>query len=180
MGDGRFFWAERDRLAGYRKMQYQGSMFATLDAAIEKLMSDPEALQVAQRLFFEHGAGGHEVTEAMVNDTEGFRLVFAMSYRDYKSCRESLMSIDHPSNLGDAPDSAKAIWELAGAYKRALENRHARLCAQVAMIWSWENYRSDSEAQYPFPSHVPVVRKLEGGQALLHEMLVDKLLLIGK
>ena len=63
MGDGRLFWAERDRMAGYRKMQYHGTMFATLDAAIEELMGDPEALKVAQRLFCEHGAGGHEVTE---------------------------------------------------------------------------------------------------------------------
>jgi hypothetical protein len=180
MGDGRLFWAERDRMAGYRKMQYQGTIFATLDAAIEELMGNPEALKVAQRLFCGHGAGGHEVTEDLVNDTDGFRHVFAMSYRDYQSCRASIANIDHATNLGKVTDPDKAFRELIDQYERILGNRPARLCALVAMIWSWENHRCDYESQYPFPSHVPVVRKLEGGQALLHEMLVDKLLLIGK
>ena len=54
------------------------------------------------------------------------------------------------------------------------------LCAHVAEIWNWENRRCDAESQYPFSDHVPVVRRLEGGQALLHEMLVYKLLLIRK
>ena len=161
-------------------MQYQGTMFATLDASIEELMGDPEALKVAQRLFCEHGAGGHEVTEDLLNDAHGFRRVFAMSYRDYQTCRANIANIDHVTNLGSVPDPANAFRELTDEYKRILENRPARLCAQVAMIWSWEIRRCDSESQYPFPSHVPVIRKLEGGQALLHTMVVHKLLLIGK
>ena len=179
LGDGRLFWSERDRMAGYRKMQYLGGMFADLDNAIEELMRDPEALRIAQRLFCEHGAGGHEVTDVVVNDTDGFRRVYAESYRDYQTCRAELERIEHPTNLGEGSDPARDFRELVNEYKRILGGRPARLCANVAEIWSWENRRCDSESQYPFSDHVPVVRKLEGGQALLHEMLVHKLLLIG-
>jgi hypothetical protein len=180
LGDGRLFWAERDRLAGYRKMQYQGTMFAGLDTTIEYLMQDPEALKTAQRLFCEHGAGGHEVTDDLVNDADVFRRAFAASYRDYLKCRESLKAVEHPTNSGEGSDPAQDFKELDREYKRILGNRPAWLCAHVAAIWNWENRRCDSESQYPFSGQVPVVRKLVGGYALLHEMLIHKLLLIGE
>jgi hypothetical protein len=167
-------------MAGYRKMQYQGTFLADLNNAIEELMRDSEALRIAQRLFCEHGAGGHEVTYDLVNDAIGFRRAFAESYRDYQICRPALERIEHPTNLGESSDPSLEIRELVDEYKRVLGSRPAWLCAHVAEIWDWENRRCDSESQYPFPDHVPVVRKLEGGQALLHEMLVHKLLLIGK
>lgn len=42
-----FFWAEHDRLAGYRKIQVFGAMFSSLDAAIERLAADPARRQRA-------------------------------------------------------------------------------------------------------------------------------------
>ena len=43
-----FFWGEHDRTAGYRKMQIYGSIFSTLDKAIESLRTDEDALFLAK------------------------------------------------------------------------------------------------------------------------------------
>lgn len=56
-----FFWAEHDRLAGYRKMQILGTMFSSLDAAIERLATDPSRRQRAFNIMLEaHEASGHD------------------------------------------------------------------------------------------------------------------------
>ncbi|HEX4452461.1 MAG TPA: hypothetical protein VH143_16405 [Kofleriaceae bacterium] len=56
-----FFWAEHDRLAGYRKMQVLGAMFSSLDAAIERLASEPERRQRAFNIVVElHELGDHD------------------------------------------------------------------------------------------------------------------------
>jgi len=163
-------------MAGYRKRQYQGSMFSNLDAAIEELRENPEALRIAQRLFCEHRAEHQEIPEALLTDIKAFRRVFVESYDDYKTCRADIKHIDHQSNQGVITRPNEALRELVDKYREVLKARPAWFCAAVAYVWAWENRSLDGTNEYAFKDHVPVVRKLEGGQLLLHEMLIDKLL----
>ncbi|HZZ77132.1 MAG TPA: hypothetical protein VFE62_01355 [Gemmataceae bacterium] len=178
----RLFWAERDRLAGYRKMQHLGGMLGLIDDALQILQQDDDALQSGQRLLLEHMATVERCDVPMSYfDRGAFRSVFLESFRDYESLRPAIKEIKHESNEGSAEFPEESLTTLIWEFLEVVGTRPAWLCIKVAQLWA----RATGETlttnlgvrdSYPLKDHAPVAHKLDGARRLLHDMLMAKLL----
>jgi hypothetical protein len=95
--DSYFFWSEQDWLAGYRKMQFLGSVFSVLDRTVEKLRQHPQELDRAKIALIEHFVTSDrkdsEIGSLLVGflGKDGdFAPKFVESYQDYLVCRPAI------------------------------------------------------------------------------------------
>lgn len=171
-----FFWSEHDRMAGYRKMQFWGSIFSSIDAVIENLRSDREALLEAKMLLLQSGAEeGERVPSVMVASDGEFVELFERGYEDYRACRDTIKNLEHSSHDGDVVDVAQALEEIVRAMLSFVHDRPAHVCVALATLHIRAHRLVDPQDRYLFREHAAVVTELDGDLGLLHSELMAAL-----
>ena len=169
-----FFWSERDRMAGYRKMQVHGAVFSSLEASIQELRSDDKALLAASQITLGDLAKEKDLPGSPRQGIAAMRAIFEDSYLDYLECREELEQCGEEfAGGGEAEDIDEAVSPLMAIYGRLLNNRKAKVCVCLAMAYAERIGSLDPTDRYYFPGHAPVLIELDGPSARTHELTMD-------
>ncbi len=168
---GYFFWGENDRLAGLRKMQVHGSLFSSIDDAIERLRNDPDALEATLHIHAAELAPQIGLRGTLHETVNTFRAMFAESYADYLICRETLRACADDLAAGcKHPDLQSHMETVMARYSDILENRAAKAVAVFAAVYMKRMRGSDAADRYYFRHHAPVIEPLCGRMALSHQV----------
>lgn len=181
--EGYFFWSEHDRTSGYRKMQFLGSFFSSLDATVQKLRDSTDELLRAKMLLVT------ELAKQLENDIEKtkmlgevarangpFEEIFDESYADYEQSRQKLSELQHESNLGTASNPEDALDEVSRLIYDQIKDGKAKFCVELALLHMHESPDLNPHDRYYFKSHAPVIYELEGEYKRLHELWMSILL----
>lgn len=172
-----FFWSDRDRLCGYRKMQLWGAIFSTLDAMIEELANDPRLLDVARIAMLSNAAEqGGEIPVQFASDQRGFAAAYAGWQADYQLVRPKLVALDHPTHTGAVGELEAAIRDLTAEQLAVVEGRPARLCIAAASAFIGATHQINPSDRYLFEDHAAALVPLEGPFARTHEHVMRALL----
>lgn len=130
-----FFGGERDRLAGYRKMQLWGAIFSTMDQTVERLHSDGEALEEARLMSLAAGAeNGGAVSAELVVNRKAFQESFEESYQAYRTLRTELKD-DDDSHWGVSGDVERPIRSLIAKLVERVTGTRARMVVVIASVY---------------------------------------------
>jgi len=171
-----FFWAENDRMAGYRKMQVHGSFFSSVDSTVELFRSDPATLEeVLRSVWNEMVADGTMVADAEFDEPEVMQ-VFSQCLADYAARRDKLEHCADDLNAGGVlnDEEVQAYAEKVFARTAAVvEGSSARLVIDAARRHLEAKGGLDPADCYYFDGHAPIAGILEGRAALWHRTTLE-------
>lgn len=206
-----FFWAERDRFSGYRKLQLLGALVSSIDAAIEHLAVDSAArkraylyalragdllprsrlrsarIRLLEKIF--HGSRSAPrfiativkrfVQRAMpleVRLLAELEMQFQNGLLEYRTHRDAIFSIEHPSNVSLPRDVDEAYKELISRIIDTLGPKSAaERCVAIATFYEKHEGSVDPADRFPIEAHVPVVWQLDADDRILHDELMHVL-----
>lgn len=177
--DGRpFFWAEHDRLAGYRKMQVFGSMFSSTVAAVRRLAEDDVKLREAHALWMVEIAKSADTTESdlalALRHYQQFAEVFHESSTEIDDWEAGITGTSLPSNTDPRVDIEVAAREVATLIDESSKEHRARFSIGIATLWM-KRRAVDADDRFHFRGHLPMLCRLEGDLALLSELVIGGL-----
>lgn len=174
-----YFFSEHDRLAGYRKMQIFGSIFSSIDNAIDELESSPDqVVETFKSLYAKNGSEKdfeiYSVKE-IIKNPEIIQDIFTKGVVDYKNLKKELTSIDHSSNQGDIDDLYSDTQVVSKIFSEKIQSHPAKNCVLLACEYLQINNSVDPFDRYFFKHHVPVIANLSGNIMFLHESMMTLL-----
>lgn len=172
-----FFWSEYDRLAGYRKMQFTGSVVSSLYAAVEALKASDAKLAEAREFILAVAANqGRTAPRSRGIDPAWLRSKYDRSYDAFQEQREQLANIQHRSNDdGVAEEPDQALMEVCEQVRTVLADERVRFCVNHALAYEFQRLNRDPADRYYFPGHAPVIVELEGEMRLMHDAVMAHL-----
>lgn len=166
-----FFWAENDRMAGYRKMQVHGSFFSSVDSTVELFLRDPATLEeVLRSVWNEMVADGTMAADAEFDEAAVMQ-VFSHCLTDYAARRDKLEHCADDLNAGGVlnDDEVQAYAENVFARTAAVvEGSGARLVIDAARRHLEAKGGLSPVDRYYFRGHAPIAGILEGRAAIWH------------
>jgi len=178
-GNNYFFWSELDRLAGYRKIQYWGSLLSSIEESIELLKTNDPALKRAILLLARRASQepGTKIPATLFSDFKYSRQLLDNAISDFELIREQLFSMNTPSSDGIQECSPSETFERIGAtLEDLLAERPAKMAINFAMLLIRDRLHCDPADAYYLKSNVPSVVKLTDNTLDLHEMLMEALI----
>jgi hypothetical protein len=170
-----FFWGERDRLAGYRKMQLWGAIFSSLDQAIELLAQDADRLDETYFATLQRAAEtDRRAAHALATGNQQFREIYAQAYADYRSRREALLAVEHASHAVTPKDVDAATAELCTTVLKMLDGTPAFTCLVMAIEYLSRKHSIEPADRYFFRDHAPVILPLTGKAVRAHACLLSR------
>jgi hypothetical protein len=170
-----FFWSESDRLNGYRKMQFMGSLLGSVKAMVENLSENGDALRAAHQLMLQAAAaeGNTPNLEWLANSYRAFAECFRGGYADFQELWPTLVQLEHPSN-SESPDPPQAaLDEVMQLISDRIEGRKAKDCVLPAVLCIREWHLISPADRYFFPTHAPVVAELTDRTRALHDRVME-------
>lgn len=175
LGD-HFFWSEHDRTAGYRKMQLHGSMFSSIDDAIETLHKDAQMLRAAAAIYVGSLGRDLKLPGSPEKGVAAFVTLFGSAYDDYKSCRNELRACaEEFAHGGEIDDFGVAMAPLLEKYQAILNKRDAMLAVALGCEYIRRLASLDPADRYSFREHAPVLVELAGPMARTHDIVMSVL-----
>jgi len=166
-----FFWSEKDRMAGVRKLQVHGAIFSSIDATIEYLRANNDRLKVALGFQLADFVLEGKLDEKFSNKIGALLSIFNESYVDYCECREQLRKCaDDTAGGGELDDISESIEILSPKYGALLDGRKAKMAVITAFVYSKRFGSLDPIDRYFFETHAPVVVALKGRMAKVHDV----------
>jgi hypothetical protein len=166
-----FFWSEKDRMAGVRKLQVHGAMFSSIDATIEYLHANDDRLKIALGFQLADFVIEGKIDEKYSNKIGLLLEIFNESYADYCACREQLRKCaDDTAGGGELDDISEGLEALSPKYGALLNGRKAKMAVITASLYSKRFGSLDPENRYFFDTHAPVVISLNGRMAKVHDV----------
>lgn len=172
-----FFWGEKDRLSGFRKMQTHGAIFSSMDAVIERLMKDDEALNQSATFLLGQLA---QASPLPTTPGKGIRITAKLirdAYSDYAECKETIRNCCEQDAVGlQHEDFDEALRGIIANYAKIVENRPAKkiICAASAYLHRLGGL--DPENQYLFKHHAPALIRLSGPYSRPHDVALNHIL----
>jgi hypothetical protein len=173
--DGGFFWAENDRIAGWRKLQLHGSMFSTVDESIEILKSDPNALNEALSLSLAQIASHKKLPTSPQKAFQFLRDMFIESCEiyerrrdEFRNCADNLASGGLVEDLGSALDEVIDLYRSTG-----LEEGGEKVAVHVALAYAMRMGSVDPADRFYFRNHAPILVPLEGRMRKPHDLTIQ-------
>jgi len=172
-----FFWSEHDRTSGYRKMQYWGSIFSSLDVRMAHLSKRPqELLAIRDALFDEREERGETVPPETREADDEWVSMFTKSYEAYKtSVKAQLERLEDSSNLAEVEDPEAAMDRLAQRLANVVEGTAAANAVKLTLKSIRLRGEIDPENRFFFDDHCAVVAKLGGDLGEYHRLLMDRI-----
>lgn len=173
--DGGFFWAENDRIAGWRKHQLHGSMFSTIDTTIQILKSNSCALNEAISLMLAEVASHTKLPSSPSEAFQNLREIFLESCEVYESRRnEFRLCAESLADGGVVEDLGSALEELFKLYQNAgLEEKEEKAAIHIALAYAMRIGPVDPADRYYFKNHAPILIPLEGRMKRPHELTME-------
>jgi len=161
-------------MAGVRKMQVHGAMFSSIDATIEHLHANTDALNIALNFQLADFVAEGLITEQTAKHLGALRELFYEGYADYQMCRDELRvcADDTTGNLG-VGGTSEELERLFPKYAALLNGRKAKIAAITAFHYSKRFESLDPKDRYYFEAHAPVVDALDGRMAEVHRVTLE-------
>jgi hypothetical protein len=176
LGGGYFFWSEHDRTAGYRKMQLHGSVFSSIDEAVETLHKDEKACRASVQILLGELASQVELPGTPGQGVNATQELFVKSYEDYLQCRDELRRCaDDYVKGGEIVDFDSAMEPIMRRYDAILGERKAKLAVCMAASYIGRVASLDPANRYHFDDHAPVLMELDGPSAATHRIVMEVL-----
>lgn len=170
-----FFWAENDRIGGWRKLQLHGSMFSSIDGAISFLKANEDALIEAISLLLAEVAQTKKFPSSPQQALHAMREMFFEACQAYDSRRaEFERSADSLAAGGIVDDFESELEQLERIYREAgLVEGDTKIAVVVALSYLRRCGPIDPVDRYYFINHAPIVVALEGRLRLPHEIVME-------
>lgn len=169
--EGYFFWSEKDRMAGVRKLQVHGAMFSSIDATIEYLCANEDALNIALGFQLADFVTDGLLPERHAKNIGALRELFYEGCADYRICRDELRNCANDTADAATDDGVSGELErLSPKYAALLNGRKAKIAVITAFHYSKRFGSLDPENRYYFETHAPVVDTLSGRMAEVHRV----------
>lgn len=165
-----FFWAENDRMAGYRKMQIHGSFFSSVDGAVQRIASDPGLCAELRRAKWSEFMPGKPFDEAEA--VAAFKQVLA----DYADIRDTLEHCADAMNKGgeippdEVEEYGRKVFERIWTVVR---DRPAKMAVNLANTLLEKTVGLDPANRFHFKGHAPIAGILEGRADLWHQATLE-------
>lgn len=172
-----FFWAEHDRVAGYRKTQLNGTQYQAWYTAMQVLSNDIKALErCVSRLVL---TGGISTQDYHRLDRLGASGALHAAYMEWVSRLDEwwlhVSSLPGPGQC-DGDDGIEACMDdFVSQFGRSLKAYGLENAARVAAVWVQEEGHNAGHP-YAIDAQMPVIVRLEGYLAELHESIMALLL----
>lgn len=164
-----FFWAENDRMAGYRKMQFHGTMFSTLDQILNNLRNDKEQLRIAASIYAATRKDQHQVSIEDEHLVSGIMFSFEKWHDDYLQIREDLKTCAEEMGRGGLVENFDLdLFSPGSKYEALLRERDAGLAYMIALRFMSRLGPADPADRYYFEDEAPHLVPLKSYAALQH------------
>lgn len=171
-----FFWAENDRMAGYRKMQVHGSFFSSVDSTVELFKNDPAELEeVLRSVWSEMMTNGTMASDAAFDEAEVTK-AFSQCLADYAARRGELERCADDLNAGGVLDYEEVEAYAAKVFDRitaVVRGHPASLVIDAARRHLEAKGGLNPTNCYYFDGHAPIAGILEGYAALWHTTTLE-------
>jgi hypothetical protein len=169
-----YFWGEKDRLSGFRKMQMHGSIFSTLDEAITSLAHDRTELQKAATFMVGLVAEKSSLPTSAAKAVNIAMKIFEESYPDYQECRDDLRKSGEEEAKGLVfEDLESALSQTISRYGPLVDKRPAKIVLCTASAYLHRLGGLDPENRYLFKHHAPALIQLSGRFGHPHEVALE-------
>jgi hypothetical protein len=156
-----FFWSEHDRLTGYRKVYPVTRCFAAVDAAVEKLMQNPEKWREAGLRMFMHMAPLIQAKSGLPAQEDEHADLFVTPL---KRC------------YGQCDDPVQALRDVCKAMMEKIEGRPASICVGLGLALVEDDMDMDSGERNVLDKHAPVLVEMQSPRRWFHDRLMEKLI----
>ena len=173
--DGEFFWAENDRIAGWRKFQLHGAMFSTVNATIDILKNNPDNLAEAISLSLSQIARDKPLPSSPSNAFQTLSEMFHESCEVYESRREEFSRCaDGIAAGGIVEDFGSALENMCTLYQEAgIEEGEEKVAIYLALTFMLRMGSVDPADRYYFKNHAPIIVKLDGRERRPHDLVME-------
>lgn len=173
--EGEFFWSEKDRVAGWRKLQLHGAMFSSIDATIDLLTKNAEQLDAALQLVIVEIASTKELPSSPAQSLKTMREMFFESCEAYSQRRDELIRCaDELAAGGMVDDFDSALHDLHDIYEKAgIEKGKEKMATCVALMFMKRMGSFDPADRYYFKTHAPIVVPLRGRMSRTNQLAID-------
>lgn len=173
--DGEFFWAEKDRIAGWRKFQLHGAMFSSIDASINLLKNDPDALNQALSLSLAEIAESKTIPTSPEKAFQVLREMFLESCAAYEKRRDELRyCADTLAAGGIVEDYEAALQGMHEIYRNAgIEEGEEKIAISVALMFMKRMGSVDPTDRYYFKNHAPIIVPLHDRMRRPHDLTME-------
>lgn len=172
-----FIWGEYDRLSGYRKMQFVGSIVSSLHEAVEELKNDgrlrvrlvaaflisvkPDLLQSPRMLAAYIGHSESEMSDS--------------AFGDYASLKDQLDNIEDASNNGLLDDPLASIERITKRIEEIIRGHRCVWLVRLATLRLHQRLQTDPANRYHNPFHTAAFSPLDGRSLFLRDTFVAEI-----
>lgn len=172
-----FMWGEYDRLSGYRKMQFVGSIVSSLHEAIDELRNNGELRRRLAAYFFASVDPGllqrPRNLVACIAHSESEMNEFA--FADYDAIKEQLDNIEDTSNEGVLDDPVVSISRVTKKVEEIIEGRRCNWLAKLGVLRLQQRLKPDPANRYHNPFHTAAFSPLDGRSLFLRDTFVAEI-----
>lgn len=169
----KFIWTESDRLAGYRKLEFFGSIVSTFLAIGELLLDDPIKLnETLGRAIDEHSTleKGTEISYSLriqiMNSFEYFNTTFA------SELEEKIKNVEINNSLEF--DLETELTKVISLLKNTKGYSNAQPAINI-ISYHMKNTVISPSSRYFYKGHVPLCLALEGDEKYLNSIFIEKI-----
>lgn len=171
--DQRFIWTEIDRMAGYRKLEFLGSIISTFFAVGEALLEDSNKLNTTlEEAIIEYtdlGSGvviTQEIKESILKSFEYFNSTFVIDLEERINSIELILN---------APfDFESEIAKVLELFKTTKGYTDSQLAINI-IGYHMKNKIISPSSRYFFKGHVPLCLPLEGDEKYISDLFIGEI-----
>jgi hypothetical protein len=169
-GEGYFFWSEKDRMAGFRKLQLHGAIFSSIHETIELLQRDKDKLTLTLTVLLGYLAPRYNLPGTPERALPVLIKLFPSWYRDYQDCKGELeLCAEGLAQKGQIENLRDEFDELISVYGKLINKRPAKMAVITATTYLQRFGSLDPTDRYYFDAHAPMLACLKGTAAIMHE-----------
>lgn len=169
----KFIWAESDRLAGYRKMEYWGSIVSSFISAGELLYNEPETLNETLKKYISEYTdldNGNQIPKDIREDINNAFKVFNDRFSDSLKREFESQEVNNFAEFDIVSETHKA-----NSLIKSIEGyKESELAINIIGYYLKKNTISPT-SRYFYKGQVPLCTPLDEENNLLHRVFVKKI-----
>jgi hypothetical protein len=173
-GEGYFFWSEKDRMAGFRKLQLHGAILSSIHEALEILQRDNDRLTLTLTVLLGYLAPQHDMPDTPERVLPMLVRMFPTWYQDYRECQEELEAcVEGLAQGGEVENLRGEFDDVVTVFESVINKRPAKMAVITATTYLQRLGSLDPADRYYFDAQAPILASLKGTAAIAHETTVS-------
>ncbi|MBK9140533.1 MAG: hypothetical protein IPM17_17565 [Verrucomicrobia bacterium] len=173
-GEGYFFWSEKDRMAGFRKLQLHGAILSSIHETLELLQRDKDRLTLTLAVLLGYLAPRYNLPGTPERALPMLIRMFPTWYKDYRECQKELEACaEGLAQGGEVENLRDELDDLVSVFGKVLNKRPAKMAMITATTYLQRFGSLDPADRYYFDAQAPVLACLEGTAATVHQTTVN-------